>query len=56
MKRPNLTVLTRAQVQRLEVEGGRATGVTLAPQPARRRSRLTVKYCCAQALSTRRNC
>ncbi len=30
MKRPNLTVLTRAQVQRLEVQGGRATGVVLS--------------------------
>jgi choline dehydrogenase-like flavoprotein len=30
MKRPNLTVLTRAQVQRLEVQSGRATGVVLS--------------------------
>ena len=29
MQRPNLTVLTRAQVQRLRIEAGRATGVAV---------------------------
>ena len=54
MKRPNLTVETRAFATKILFEGGRAVGVEYAPRAAARCGR--ARWCSAAARSTRRSC
>ena len=56
MDRPNLTVLTRALVTKLTLEGKRATGVEIAFDGKIQRIRAGLELFCRWARCTRQRC